>query len=235
LDDFCRDTNYFPKLGPHWRIVSPSVAGIKEDEPPYWPWWIFTADCPDFPPGYLIEDGHPGATLICADAIPRGPENPDKSDPYSHHMAAFINVIADEDGDEYSLLVDYCCNDAGGYDYLEFRYTRVNSGTVSLKLLSYINGSETTLRECVITEVTLLGAGFSLQACLSKGLFTGYYGSEHITVIHSGLSRGHVPDCRFPAYHAGIRHNHPHSSPHQTAICITASTLATANMPGNYR
>jgi len=208
-DDFCRDRNYFPYLGPHWIVISPGTTG-EEDEYPGWSWWIDLAACPD-PPGYLIEDGNPGAILLCRDRIPKG-ENNQEGGGWSRWMLASYKVFGAKVGDTYSLILDWhwTCLAGGNYRYLEYSVEFTSSSTVELNLLVVDNDGETVLESCTLTgqqDPGENGIDFTLLGCVSHGAFSGFYGNDTIVADAVVTDLLAVEGCDPEGgWRAGIKH-----------------------------
>lgn len=182
----------------YWEVIYP--------EPPADTWYIEFND----PFCTLAEEGTQGATILCTEQVPNGPEN-DEDTLTSRFAKITVAVHDDQVGDRYSILMDWFWLDKEQLEanYLEFRYYRAASNSAVLSLYSYIDGVETLLEECTVTPTDPAGSGIYMEACVSRGSFYGT--AVGATVIGQAVNTfdGTVTDLGF---FFGLRHNNTHES-----------------------
>lgn len=88
----------------------------------------------------LVEEGTPGARVICQERVPKGPDS-ETPGPWSHYMHVSIAVHDEQVGDSYSLLGQY----KDHLNYIEGRYTRLAAGKARIELYSVTGGNSTLL------------------------------------------------------------------------------------------
>jgi hypothetical protein len=164
-----------------------------------------------------MEDGHPGAIIINTDRVPAGPKNRN-SGSFSKYMKAGYTVYYDQIGDSYSLLLDFQqCRDGEGYDYFEFKYTRVSVGEATLQWLAVMGGTTTVLKTCTVTDgLQDVGTHFEIYGCYTGDMLYGVVpcGTIIVDLLDvEGFSVGDMGgyDCDKEAgWHAGIKHGNSH-------------------------
>jgi len=127
----------------------------------------------------LIEDGNPGAFLLCQDTVPLGPDTEEDygAGNNSPNMFASIEILtAPELGDSLFLRICYAEN-SEGISYLEYEWTRTMANRVEVQLYAVTNGVRASLAgltgDCDLGEYYDAWDQFVLSACYSDGSFRG--------------------------------------------------------------
>jgi hypothetical protein len=157
------------KLGPHWRDVSPNLEPTS--------WNIFTlleGGC------VLVEDGNPGAFLLCQDAVPIGPDTEENyGGSYSPNMFAAAQVLSTASaGDKYFLRLCYTEGTAG-ISYLEYEWTWTGT-LIEQRLYKVTNGTREELASLAglcAYDAPDPPSNILLTACYNEGAFRGGGGS----------------------------------------------------------
>lgn len=190
------------KLGPHWRIKYPI--------PPPTTWWIglvlrgYDEYC------VLVEEGNPGAFLLCVDAIPKGPDNHEDPGAYSHFMAATVIIGAYggmQVGDSYGLILDYVENETEGVCYFEIRATQTDATHALIEVFKITGETEVLLDDCeFLNSIHEDVIGFTINGCISHGyLYATVSGlsSETLAIKDPSIPAESVVN---PGWRAGFKH-----------------------------